>query len=240
METDLNLTSHISQRYNEELEDLRNRVLVMGGVVEKQLKDGLKSLRKGNIELAEQVMDGDMEVNAKEVEIDEMCTNILARRQPAASDLRLIVAIIKTITELERIGDEAEKLGRYAIQLSDKNRSPSEFAELKHLGKHVRAMLADALDAFARLDVAVALSTIVSDEEINEEFDAISRQLITRMMEDPREIKNTLRVSWAARALERIGDHCKNICEYVVYLVEGKDVRHTTVDEIQSRVGTPD
>jgi len=232
MENDLNLTQHISKRYNQELEDLRSSVLEMGGLVELQLKNGVKALRKTNPELAESVITSDYEVNAKEVEIDECCTQIVARRQPAASDLRLVMAIIKTITDLERIGDEAEALGRYAMQLADDQSKSRDFVEIKHLGKHVRVMLRSALDAFARLDVEAALETIASASEVDEEFESINRQLITKMMEDPREVRNALRVSWAARSLERIGDHAKNICEYVVYLVKGKNVRHTSLDDV--------
>ncbi len=232
MENDLNLTQHISNRYNGELEALRTSVLEMGGLVEQQLKRGMKALRKPNIELAELVVTSDSEINSKEVEIDEKCTQIVARRQPAASDLRLVMAIIKTITDLERIGDEAEALGRYALQLADGKSRSSDFVEIKHLGKHVRNMLRNALDAFARLDAESALKTILSNDEIDEEFDAINRQLITKMMEDPRDVKNALRVSWAARSLERMGDHARNICEYVVYLVKGKDVRHVSLDKV--------
>jgi len=232
MGNDLNLTQHISKRYNQELEDLRSSVLEMGGMVELQLKNGVKALRKTNPELAESVITSDYEINAKEVEIDERCTQIVARRQPAASDLRLVMAIIKTITDLERIGDEAEALGRYAMQLAEEQSKSRDFVEIKHLGKHVRAMLRNALDAFARLDVEAALETITSGSEVDVEFEAINRQLITKMMEDPREVRNALRVSWAARSLERTGDHAKNICEYVVYLVKGKNVRHTSLDSV--------
>lgn len=233
MENDLNLSQHISHRFNEELEDIRSQVMAMGGLVEKQVDNGIKALVKSDSERGEAVAASDYEVNAMEVAIDERCTQILARRQPAASDLRLVVTVIKTITDLERIGDEAEKLGHLAVILSDRNASSQKFAELRHLGKHVKTMLNESLDAFARMDVQSALQTIKSDELINEEFDSIMRQLITRMMEDPREIKNALRVSWAARALERIGDHAMNICEYVVYLVEGKDIRHTSIEKMR-------
>lgn len=227
MDKDLNLNQHISRRYNEELEGLRSMVMEMGGLVEKQVKSGIRALRKTDVELAQAVATGDHAVNSLEVDIDERVTQIVARRQPAASDLRLVMAIIKTITDLERIGDEAESLGRYALQLADTKTKPSQFVELKHLGNHVKQMLTNALDAFARLDANAALETIYSDEEIDDEFDSINRQLITKMMEDPREVKNALRVQWAARSLERMGDHAKNICEYVVFLVKGKDVRHT-------------
>jgi len=230
MENDLYLSQHISQRFNVELEEIRNSVMRMGGMVEKQISSGLQALLNADSELGQVVATSDFEINALEVDIDEQCTQILARRQPAASDLRLVVAIIKTITDLERIGDEAEKLGRYSIMLSQENVTPGRFVELRHLGEHVKRMLHDALDAYARMDVDAALKTIKDDEMVNEEFDAISRQLITHMMEDPREIRNALRVSWCARALERIGDHTKNICEYVVYLVHGKNIRHTEND----------
>lgn len=231
MNNDLYVNSHISHRFNEELEAVRHQVLVMGGLVEKQVADGLKSLLDLDCNLGKIVASSDFKINAMEVAIDEQCVQILARRQPAAGDLRLVISIIKTITDLERIGDEAEKLGRYAIPLADKGVIPSYFITLRHLGNHVQEMLHNSLNAFAHTDIKEALSTIASDEQVNQEFEAISRQLITIMMEDPREIKNAMRVSWCARALERIGDHSKNICEYVVYLVKGKDVRHTGLNK---------
>lgn len=232
MEPTIDVTDHISHRYNDELEDLRNQVMEMGGLVERQLQDGLVALIKSDMVLANKVASADDEVNAKEIAIDKTCTQILVRRQPAASDLRLVLAIIKTINDLERVGDEAEKLGRYAIHLHKNNAKIGDFTEIKHLGKHVQTMLSKTLNAFIRMDVQSAIATIQSDDEINEEFDSIVRQLTSKMMEDPRNIKATLRVLWAARALERIGDHAKNICEYVVYLVKGEDVRHTNLVEL--------
>ena len=236
MDTDLNLTQHISNRFNEELEEVRNMALNMGGLVEKQVSDGLKALLKAKSKLGEKVASSDYKVNTMEVDIDEQCTLILARRQPAASDLRLVVSIIKTITDLERIGDEAEQLGIYAIKLAGDNIKPSQFVELRHLGEHVKQMLHDALDAFARMDVVAAMETIQSSAILKEEYDAISRQLILHMMEDPRQIKNALRVHWCARSLERIGDHSENICEYVVYLVKGRDVRHVSIDDMKAEL----
>ena len=236
MENDLHLGTHISKRFNEELEEVRNLVMKMGGLVEQQVRKGLIALLESDQELARKIVEDDVKVNSLEVHIDETCTQILARRQPAASDLRLMVSIIKTITDLERIGDEAVKLGKNAVKLSDDGKSARQFVELRHLGEHVNETLNKALTAYARMDVATALEIIENDDVIDEEFDNISRLLITRMMEDPREIKNALRISWCARALERIGDHTKNICEYIVYLVKGKDVRHTSLEEIKRQI----
>ena len=226
MNQEINSSGHISKRFDHELENIRNKVLTMGGLVETQVNLGIKGLLESDSEIARKVVQDDYKINRMEVEIDEKCVQILARRQPAAGDLRLVVAIIKTITDLERIGDQAEKLGRNQLELVDGGASLSNFVNLEHLGELVSRLLNRALDAFARMDDVEALKTIAMDEKINDEFEAMMRQLITHMMEDPRTIRNALRVSWCARALERIGDHAKNICEYVVFLVQGKDVRH--------------
>jgi len=236
MDNDLHLSQHISKRFNEELEDVRSQVLKMGGMVEQQVREGLTALLGADFELAKTVVENDTNVNAMEVAIDESCTQIIARRQPAASDLRLMVSIIKTITDLERIGDEAAKLGKNTLKLPETGQVARQFVELRHLGEHVSSTLNKALTAYARMDVEAAIKIIDSDRVIDEEFDNITRLLITRMMEDPREIKSALRISWCARALERIGDHTKNICEYIVYLVKGKDVRHTSFDEIKQTI----
>ena len=229
----LHIDQHISRRYNEELEDLRNKVMAMGGMVEKQCKNALKALIKGDSSLAESVATSDYRINSLEVEIDAECTEILARRQPAASDLRMILTVIKTITDLERIGDEAEKIGRFALKLANSHEPQSYYSDLHHLGKHVIVMLHDSLDAFARMDVDSAVRVAARDPEIDLEFEALTRMLITHMMEDPREVKNVLRLNWCARSLERIGDHSSNICEYVIYLVKGHDVRHVSLEDIQ-------
>ena len=230
----LHLDQHISQQFNLELEEIRNKVLKMGGLVEQQVGSGLTALLEGDGDLGAVVAQNDFEVNALEVEIDEECTQVLARRQPAASDLRLIVTVIKVITDLERIGDEAEKLGRFAIDLANAEDSSSYRKDLRHLGELVRSMLGDALDAFARLDVDAAIRTAARDEDINREYGTLERLLATHLVEDPRQVSKLFKVTWCARALERIGDHSVNICEYVVYLVKGRDIRHTSFDKIRS------
>jgi phosphate transport system protein len=231
------LNGHISKRFDSELEDIRNLVLKMGGLVETQVNSGIQALMQSDSTIAQKVAQDDYKINTMEVEIDEKCVQILARRQPAAGDLRLVVAIIKTISDLERIGDQAEKLGKFELELIDEGSTSTEYAKLEHLGELVAKMLNSALNAFARMDAEAAMKTIRKDKKINAEYDALLRQLITRMMEDPRNIKNALRVSWCARALERIGDHSRNICEYVLFLVHGKDIRHLKYSELKQHFG---
>jgi len=227
------LGHHISQQFNAELEDIRNRVLLMGGLVEKQIGDAVNSLVNADVELAQSVMTNDYRVNGMEVALDEECAHILARRQPAASDLRLIVAVIKTITDLERIGDQAEKVARMGVQLAEMERPKTQYQEIQALGDHARQILHDALDAFARMDVEAALEVAHRDVVVDRAYEGIMRQMITFMMEDPRSIARSLNIMWAARALERIGDHSRNICEYVIYLVRGKDVRHISLEQME-------
>jgi phosphate transport system protein len=235
MET-ADLSHHISRRFNEDLERVRTQVLAMGGVVEAQLAKSLQALADGDSTLGESVATDDLLVNSMEVAIDEECSRILATRSPAAGDLRLIVAIIKTITDLERIGDEGEKIGYLASRLATMERPENKYREIKHLGRIVSELVHDALDAFARMDAAGALRVARQDRIVDEEYEAIHRQCITFMMEDPRTIRRVLDVMWAVRSLERIGDHAKNICEYVVYMVHGKDVRHTRLDDIERQL----
>lgn len=224
---------HISQQFDVELEAIRNRVLAMGGLVEEQIRNAILSLTENDAQLAEKVIENDFKVNAAEVAIDEECCHIIAKRQPAASDLRLVIAVIKTITDLERIGDQAERIARMAIRLSEMERPKNQYVELKNIGEHVASMIHDTLDAFARLDAEAAVKIAREDLKVDTEYDGIMRQTLTFMMEDPRSITRMLDVMWTARAIERIGDHSKNICEYIVYLVKGKDVRHTSLERME-------
>jgi len=234
--TEIVFGHHISKQFDSELEDVRNRVLAMGGLVEQQILDATRALSEGDSRLAEQVIANDHQVNAMEVAIDEECTRILALRQPAAGDLRLVVAVIKTITDLERIGDQAEKVARMGLQLADQAAPRNSFIEIKNLGERVHRMLHHTLDAYARLDVEAAIQVTREDEKIDHEYEGIMRQMVTFMMEDPRAIRRSLDIIWAVRALERIGDHAKNICEYVIYLVKGKDVRHVSLAQKEQAV----
>jgi phosphate transport system protein len=227
----LNLGHHISRQFNEELEDIRNKVLQMGGIVEEQLGRAVKALVEGDTRLARQVVKDDYRVNSLEVDIDEECTRIVARRQPAASDLRLVMAVIKTITDLERIGDEAKRVARMVQEELNGAMAEDVRHELEHMGNLVREMLRMVLDAFARLDVETAVRVVKSDNRVDVKYVSITRQLMTYMAQDPKSIPRVLNILWAARAMERMGDRCGNIAEYIFYLVHGRDIRHTEVDE---------
>jgi phosphate transport system protein len=227
-------TEHTSKQFDAELEAVRARVLQMGGLVENQIQLAFESLLSGDVALMNKVIDDDHRVNAMEVDIDEHCSYILVRRQPAAGDLRMVMTVVKTITDLERIGDEAEKIARMAKLLSQNERLHlPRYHEIKHAGELALEMLRKSLDAFARLDVSTAAQVVRQDEQVDEEFRAIMRYLITFMMEDPRTISTSLEILFVAKAIERIGDHAKNMSEYVVYMVKGRDVRHVTVEEIE-------
>jgi len=227
----LNLGHHISRQFNEELEDIRNKVLQMGGIVEEQVGRAVKALVGGDSALGKQVVADDHRVNALEVEIDEECTRIVARRQPAASDLRLVMAVIKTITDLERIGDEAKRVARMVEEELNGAMAEDVRLELEHMGNLVREMLRMVLDAFARLDVDSAVQVVKADNRVDVKYVSITRQLMTYMAQDPKSIPRILNILWAARAMERMGDRCGNIAEYIFYLVHGRDIRHTEVGD---------
>ncbi len=228
---------HISRQFDAELEAIRASVLQMGGLVESQIKSAIQSLVSGDVALMTRVIEDDHRVNALEVKIDEACSQVIARRQPTAGDLRLVMTVVKTITDLERIGDEAEKIARMAKLLSQKNSlNLPRYNEIKHASDIAIEMLRKSLDAFARLDVVAAAQVVRQDDQVDEEFRAIMRYLLTFMMEDPRTISTSLEILFVAKAIERIGDHAKNMAEYVVYMVKGRDVRHVTIDEIEREV----
>ncbi|CAG9931476.1 phosphate signaling complex protein PhoU [Candidatus Nitrotoga arctica] len=230
-------TEHTSKQFDAELEAVRARVLQMGGLVESQIRLAIEALVSGDVPLMNRIINDDHRVNAMEVEIDESCNQIIARRQPAAGDLRMVMTVIKTITDLERIGDEAEKIARMGKLLAQRNSLIlPRYTEIKHAAELALDMLRKSLDAFARLDLAYAAQVVRQDELVDEEFRTIMRYLITFMMEDPRTISTALEILFVAKAIERIGDHAKNMSEYVVYMVKGKDVRHVTVEEIEREV----
>lgn len=233
----LNIDRHISRQFNEELEELRQSVMKMGGQTEEMVSDAIRAVVEGDSALAERTISADNQVNEMEKAIDERCTMVLARRQPTASDLRLVLAIIKTINDLERVGDEAEKIARMAIRLAEADRPRNNYHELETMASTVRGMLHDALDGFVRLSPEVALALVREDKKVDSEYEAILRQYYTYIIEEPRNTRRIIDAIWAARSIERIGDHAKNIGEHIVYLVEGKDLRRASPDEMEREIG---
>ncbi|MDN0073850.1 phosphate signaling complex protein PhoU [Crenobacter sp. SG2303] len=228
------MSEHISKQFDMELETIRTRVLQMGGLVEQQIIAALDALSEGDIAKFDKVIADDVHVNSMEVTIDDDCQHIIARRQPAAGDLRMVITVIKTITDLERIGDEAQKIARMGKTIYEAERfQVPRFREVKKMGQNALRMLRRALDAFARLDPTAALELLEADQHLDDDFAAEVRQLITFMMEDPRTITMSIDTMFISKAIERIGDHAKNISEYVVYLVKGKDIRHTSIDQLK-------
>jgi len=219
---------HSSKQYDQELEAIRSKVLLMGGMVETQFDDAINAFRVGDCEQAEKVIADDHAVNQLEVQLDDACSHLIVRRQPAANDLRTVMATIKVITDLERIGDEAAKIARTAKSLHERGLAGfNHYEVVRTISRATSDMLHDALDAFARLDGKAALQIIAQDDTVDFEFRTIMRNTITFMMEDPRTISSSLDTLWVAKAIERIGDHAKNIAEYVIYVVEGRDIRHS-------------
>lgn len=227
------MNEHTSKKFDAELEGIRTRVLQMGGMVELQIVKAMEGLSNGDLLLIDQVIENDNRVNLLEIELDEACNQVIAKRQPTAVDLRMVSTVQKTITDLERIGDEAKKIAKTAKL---HHNTPSSFTppiRLSHIANAVVDMLRTALDAYARLDTVSAAQVVRQDKEVDAEFKGIMRQLITYMMEDPRTISQAIELMFVAKSVERIGDHAKNIAEYVVYMVKGRDVRHTSLEEIE-------
>ncbi|HTY02660.1 MAG TPA: phosphate signaling complex protein PhoU [Rhodocyclaceae bacterium] len=230
------MNEHIAKQFDVDLGNIRTRVLQLGGLVEHQIVQAMAALDSGDVALADQVIEQDHLVNRSEVELDEACTHIIARRQPTASDLRTVMMVIKTITDLERIGDEAKKIAKKARALHAGDAPFTPRVPLQHAAALALQMLRQALDAFARSDASAAAQIVRQDQEVDAEFKAIMRQLITFMMEDPRTISPALDVLFIAKSIERIGDHAKNLSEYVVYMVRGRDVRHIGLEGIEQEV----
>lgn len=227
---------HISEQFNKELEDIRNKVLMMGGFVEQQIELAIEAFITGDIELAESVIKQDNQIDALEMAIDLECTQILALRQPAAFDLRLLLTVIKIINELEIIGDLAERIAKMAIQVSDNDGKKDQYHELQHMSNLVKDMLHGALDAFARMSIENVTDITGRDEDVDREYASIIRQLITHMMEDPRNITRTLNILWTVRAVERIGDHACYICEHLIFMIKGEAVRHLSQSELEEKL----
>jgi phosphate transport system protein len=229
--------NHISTKFDAELEQVRSKVLHMGGAVEDQLALAVRALQDGDMFLIEQVLDVELQVNALEMEIDGLCTNIIARRTPTAIDLRVLTMVIKTITDLERVGDEAKKIALMAREFFRGGRAyMPRYPEIRQMSVIVIDMLRQSLDGFARLDAETAPAIARRDLDVDESFRGVLRELLTYMIEDPRTISRTLDAVFIAKALERVGDHAKNISEYVVYMIKGKDVRHLSAEEIDEAV----
>lgn len=224
---------HISSEFNAELEGIRQRVLAMGGIAEQQLTLATGALLDLDAVRGREALSHGNKVNAFEVVVDDECARILARRQPTAGDLRMVISITRVVRDIERMGDEAEKIARMAIELSEQEQLPREVTEVSHLARHVGELMRDALDALARADVDLALRVAQQDQVIDREYESVLRVCMTYMMEEPRAIRRVMSIIWASRALERIGDHAKNLAEHVIYSVEGRDVRHVSIEEMQ-------
>ena len=228
------MTEHVSKRFDSELESLRSRVMQMGGLVETQITRAIEAFVAGDMDRMEQVIGDDDQVNSLEVSIDDDCAHIIARRQPTAGDLRMVMAVSKIVTDLERIGDEAAKIARMAREIYKRDRlQMPRLTDIRTVGDIGVNMLRDVLDAFVRLDVTDAARIIREDMAVDDHFRGILRQLITYMMEDPRTISTALDIIFIAKAIERIGDHAKNIAEDVIYIVKGTDVRHIAIEQVE-------
>jgi phosphate transport system protein len=223
----MNEKSHLSSQFDEDLSALRSHVLQMGGLVETQISAAIEAYSKGEVSSVKHIVETDRKVNDLEKAIDDDCAHLIAKRQPAASDLRLVFGISKIVTDLERAGDEAKKIAKGVRRIYEAGQMPSQYGiGVRHIAEAALTMLRQSLDAFARLDAEMAVKVIQADVDVDTEFKSIMRQLITHMMEDPRTITTSIDIIWIARAVERIGDHAKNVAEHVVFIAEGRDIRH--------------
>jgi phosphate transport system protein len=234
---DMNFNQHISQQFNADLEAIRNQMLSMGGLVQRQVADAIDAICSGDTSSADKIIQREDDVDQLEVEIDQECTHILVRRQPAASDLRMVLAVSRVVRDLERMGDEAAKIAIHALEVANGNQAGSKICHqaIRHMGTAVVKMISDALDAFARHDIEGAIEVVRNDKMVDEQYGSAIRELITYMMEDPRSIGQAINILWILRAIERIGDHARNISEQVIYLVSGADVRHSTLTEMEEQ-----
>ena len=220
-------TIHLSSQFDEDLGRLRSNVLQMGGLVENQVMAAIEAYKNGEMARVKSIIEAEHTVNELEKAIDDDCTHLIARRQPTASDLRLVFGILKIVTDLERIGDEAKKIAKGVRRICEAGQIPADYsAGVRHIAEAALGMVRESLDAFARLDSGLAEAVIRADTDVDTEFKSIVRQLITHMMEDPRIITTSIDILSIARAVERIGDHAKNIAEHVVFIVDGRDIRH--------------
>jgi phosphate transport system protein len=234
---DMNFNQHISQQFNADLETIRNQMLAMGGLVQRQVSDAIDAICSGDTSSADKIIQREDEVNEMEISIDQECTHILVRRQPAASDLRMVLAVSRVVRDLERMGDEAAKVAIHALEIASGNQPGSKMCNqsIRHMGSAVVKMTSDALDAFARHDIEGAIEVVRSDKMVDDQYASAIRELSTYMMEDPRSISQAINILWILRAIERIGDHARNISEQVIYLVSGADVRHSSLSEMEEQ-----
>ncbi len=232
------MTEHLSKQFDAELDTIRADLTRMGGLVEEQLRGAIAVFADGDLEMVEIIVARDEGVDEMEIAIDDACTHVVARRQPTAIDLRMIMSVGKTVTDLERIGDEAKKIAKSTRKIFERgvNHPLLQSVNVRQLGEQAAAMLHDVLDAFVRLDIEEAARVVRQDKEVDQSFRAIVRQMVTYMMEDPRTISTALDVIFIAKSIERIGDHCKNIAEDVVYIAKGRDVRHIGLDALEKEI----
>lgn len=230
---ELNFDQHISGQFNSDLEAIRSQMMAMGGLVERQVADAIEAIITGDTSSADDIIRKEDEVDSMEVDIDRECTQVLVRRQPAASDLRMVLAVSRVVRDLERIGDEATKIAVHALEVAGNGNSGFCEQSIRYMGQEVVKMISGALNAFARSDMNGALDVVRNDKLVDQQYSAATRELITYMMEDPRSITQAINILWILRAIERIGDHARNISEQVIYIVSGTDVRHSSISEME-------